>query len=94
MGKKMAVREVTNHHPASWRDAAACLGADPEMFFPVGSSGPAEAEVLDAKRVCGQCPVSVPCLRWALSHGVTAGVWGGTTEEERRRLRGTIPLPR
>lgn len=94
MGKKMAVRAVTDRHPASWRDAAACLGADPEMFFPVSSSDPAAAELSNAKRLCGQCPVSVSCLRWALSHGVTAGVWGGTTEEERRRLRGKIPLPR
>ena len=101
MGKKMAARVIRQAEPlgragrtTSWRDAAACFGTDPEVFFPVSSSGPAQADVVAAKRLCGQCPVKVACLRWALDHGVTAGVWGGTTEEERRLLRGRVPLPR
>ena len=33
------------------------------------------------------------CLDWALRHGQGYGIWGGTTEEERRALRLT-PAPR
>jgi WhiB family redox-sensing transcriptional regulator len=40
-----------------------------------------------AKRVCRACPVQAPCLTWALDHGVATGVWGGTTEDERRTIR-------
>ena len=72
---------------ADWRDDAACLQADPDLFFPVGTAGPALRQVAEARRVCLACPVRVPCLQWALSQGVSSGIWGGTTEEERRALR-------
>ncbi|MDX3228092.1 WhiB family transcriptional regulator [Streptomyces sp. ME19-01-6] len=70
-----------------WRHAA-CVHEDPEMFFPVGVAGPAAQEQqARAKEVCGRCPVREECLEYALSVGVTHGVWGGTNEEERRALR-------
>lgn len=72
---------------ANWRDAAACSQADPELFFPVGTTGPAVQQTDQAKRICRSCPARSSCLEWALDHGVSAGVWGGTTEEERRALR-------
>ena len=71
----------------SWREVAACRGADPELFFPVGTAGPGARQVEAAKRICRTCPVQHKCLTWALEHGVTDGVWGGTTGEERRTLR-------
>lgn len=71
---------------ADWRDHAACRDADPELFFPLGTRGASLPQVEQAKLVCRACPVSRPCLRWALEHG-DAGVWGGTTDEERRRRR-------
>ena len=75
-------------HRAGWRDHAACLHADPELFFPVSATGPALLRQVDeAKRVCRACPVQAPCLEWALGQGVAAGVWGGATEEERRAIR-------
>jgi WhiB family redox-sensing transcriptional regulator len=70
-----------------WRDHAACQDVDPELFFPIGTSGPALLQVNEAKQVCRACPVRRPCLRWALERGEDAGVWGGTTEDERRILR-------
>lgn len=70
-----------------WRQQAACLQEDPEMFFPVGDSGPALAHVEEAKAVCQQCPVIDKCLTWALESGEDAGVWGGRSERERRTLR-------
>jgi len=73
--------------PANWRDEAACRDADPDLFFPVGPTGPALRQVDEAKRICGSCPAQARCLAWALDHGVTDGVWGGTTEDERRAIR-------
>lgn len=71
---------------ANWRDDAACLHADPDLFFPVGTAGPALDQIDEAKRICRACPVRERCLAWALEVGGLAGVWGGCTEDERRAL--------
>lgn len=70
-----------------WRQRAACRDSDPHLFFPIGDSGPAAAHAEAAKAVCRQCPVRVDCLEYALTSNQDAGVWGGATEEERRKLR-------
>jgi WhiB family transcriptional regulator, redox-sensing transcriptional regulator len=72
---------------ASWREDAACRGADPDLFFPVGTTGPALRQVQEAKRICRACPAQIPCLAWALDNAVADGVWGGTAEDERRVIR-------
>ncbi|MFF4350384.1 WhiB family transcriptional regulator [Streptomyces sp. NPDC001530] len=69
-----------------WLRRAACVGEDPDLFFPVGTAGPALEDIAAAKRICARCPVAAPCLSWALSTGRTSGVWGGTGEEERAAL--------
>jgi WhiB family redox-sensing transcriptional regulator len=69
-----------------WRDLASCRDEDPELFFPDGTAGPALRQVEQARAVCARCPVIEACLRWALTIGADAGVWGGLTSEERRRL--------
>jgi len=66
-----------------WRDYAACRDVDPDLFFPLGTSGASLIQIDEAKQICRTCPVCGPCLRWALDSG-DAGVWGGTTEDERR----------
>src|SRR2546423_4068502 len=70
-----------------WRHRAACRDEDPELFFPVGNSGPALAQIAEAKSVCRRCPVTTECLTWALDSGQDAGVWGGMSEDERRALK-------
>lgn len=70
-----------------WRHRAACREEDPEMFFPVGNSGPALLQIAEAKTVCRRCPVSSECLSWALASGQDAGVWGGMSEDERRAMK-------
>ena len=70
-----------------WRHRALCREQDPELFFPIGTTGPAAVQVDDAKDVCRRCPVVEPCLVWALETGQDAGVWGGTSEDERRALK-------
>ena len=52
-----------------WRHKAVCRDEDPELFFPVGNSGPAIAQIADAKLVCNRCPVTTECLSWALESG-------------------------
>ena len=70
-----------------WRHRAACLNEDPELFFPIGSSGPAMAQVERAKAVCASCEVQEICLTWALDNNQDAGEWGGMSEDERRKLK-------
>jgi WhiB family transcriptional regulator, redox-sensing transcriptional regulator len=77
---------MTSDLLADWRDGAACLHAEPDLFFPIGTTGPALRQVDEAKRVCLACPVRTPCLHWALSQEILSGIWGGTTEDERRAL--------
>lgn len=68
----------------SWRDRASCLETANDLFFPIGSTGPAVGQIEEAKRVCSGCPVRLPCLEWAIEFNVDYGVWGGLSEEERR----------
>src|SRR5450756_1666654 len=46
----------------TWRDRAACLGEDPELFFPIGSTGPALVQIEEAKAVCRRCEVVDSCI--------------------------------
>ena len=71
----------------NWRFEAACGEADPELFFPIGNSGPALLQVQDAKALCHTCPVLEQCRQWALDFGEEAGVWGALSEDERRAIR-------
>jgi WhiB family redox-sensing transcriptional regulator len=70
-----------------WVHRARCKDEDPELFFPIGTTGPAAAQIDAAKAVCAQCEVRTECLEWAIATGQDAGVWGGLSEEERRALR-------
>jgi WhiB family redox-sensing transcriptional regulator len=67
-----------------WWRAAACRTADPDIFFPVSAHGPGSDDIARAKAVCAGCPVRRQCLQFALATHQMHGVWGGTTEEERR----------
>ncbi|MFH9011441.1 WhiB family transcriptional regulator [Streptomyces sp. NPDC017943] len=69
-----------------WLRSAACVDEDPELFFPVGTAGPALRDVSAATRVCARCRVADACLTYALSNGRASGVWGGPCEEERDAL--------
>ena len=71
----------------TWRVDAICRDTDPELFFPVGTTGYALLQIARAKEVCGQCPVQGECLDYALETNQDSGIWGGTSEEERRVLR-------
>ncbi|HEX3899210.1 MAG TPA: WhiB family transcriptional regulator [Mycobacteriales bacterium] len=70
-----------------WRHRAACRDEDPELFFPIGTTGPALLQVDDAKAVCRRCDAVDECLSWAIDSDQDAGVWGGLSEDERRAVR-------
>ena len=70
-----------------WRDSALCRDTDPNLFFPVGTTGLAIDHISNAKKVCGECAVANQCLGFALDTNQDSGVWGGLTEEERRIIR-------
>ena len=70
----------------NWRGRAACRTEDPDLFFPIGTSGPALMQTEQAKAVCRRCPVREQCLAWALDAGPMDGIWGGTTEQERKAM--------
>ena len=68
-----------------WRQSAACKDiVDPDLFFPVGSTGPALDQIERAKAICRGCPVRATCLEWALETHQDSGGWGGLSEEERK----------
>jgi WhiB family transcriptional regulator, redox-sensing transcriptional regulator len=70
-----------------WREQSACRDTDPDLFFPVGTTGPAIEQIENAKAVCRVCDVQKNCLEYALVTNQDSGIWGGTSEEERRAIR-------
>lgn len=65
-----------------WQDDAVCAQTDPDLFFPE-QGAPAHRTL----QVCAVCPVQAECLDYALTHDERHGVWGGTSERQRDRLR-------
>ena len=69
------------HDERPWVAYAACRDSDPYLFFP-GADG----DTSKAVTICNSCAVKEQCLDYALTARERYGVWGGTTERERRRL--------
>lgn len=67
--------------PDMWQDRSACYGIDPNVFFPIS-----EEEAGPALAFCNACTIRAECLSWALKNGERYGVWGGLTEQQRRRI--------
>lgn len=70
-----------------WREDAVCRDLNPELFFPIGVTGQAVDQIEIAKMYCSSCPSKDQCLEFAVTTNQEYGVWGGTTEDERRVLR-------
>jgi WhiB family redox-sensing transcriptional regulator len=65
----------------AWMKDRNCDGVNPNIFFP------SRGDSIDpAVRICSNCPVAGPCLNYALANNLP-GVWGGTSERERRRIK-------
>ena len=65
-----------------WRYRGACIGEDPDIWYPERGE-----TTLTAKLICERCEVRGDCLEYALDAGEKHGIWGGTSERERRVLR-------
>jgi len=89
IAQRLAKRAVDPDPDLSWRREASCRDTSPELFFPIGTTGQAIDQIEAAKAVCMGCPSRVPCLEFALSTNQDSGVWGATSEEDRRHLRRT-----
>lgn len=64
----------------SWRRQAACWGC-PDLMFPSDAAG-----VTLAQQICDTCPVIDACRTYALHFHEEHGVWGGTSERERKKI--------
>ncbi len=65
----------------AWMALAKCRDMDPSVFFPSDGGGERAAQ-----RICAVCPVKMSCLEYSLDNRMDDGVWGGTSERERRFL--------
>jgi WhiB family redox-sensing transcriptional regulator len=85
----MALTWIRTHDwdTSKWRDRAVCRDMNPELFFPVGTTGSALDQIEVARSICSQCEVTRECLEFAIATNQESGVWGGLTEEERRPMR-------
>ena len=70
----------------AWMANAACRDTDPDLFFPNGTTGLAADQIENAKAICRGCIAQLACLEYALNTREENGIWGGTTEEERRKI--------
>src|SRR5436305_8397651 len=84
--ERRIVGRLTTWTKPEWQARAACKDCDPELFFPLGTTGAAVPDIEWAKTICGACPVQSECLDFALKTRQEFGIWGGTTEDERRLL--------
>lgn len=70
--------------------SANCKGIDTEQFFTSGKTYPHRETI---QSVCDNCVIQADCLDYAL-HVQVSGFWGGTTEQEREKIReefGIVP---
>lgn len=77
--------ELADWGRPDWMDRGACVGMNADLFFP--PRGVHTADMAEAKAVCAGCPVEQTCRDYALRHHIKYGLWGGTTERERRAIR-------
>lgn len=66
----------------AWMELGNCRGMDADLFFPERGEA-----VNQAKAVCVGCEVKEQCLQYALANSEHFGIWGGSSERERRMMR-------
>jgi WhiB family transcriptional regulator, redox-sensing transcriptional regulator len=76
------VRQIIMNVSDDWMDFARCKEMKADVFF---SDEKDKVGVLEAKKVCSECPVIDPCLDMGMK--MRHGIWGGLTAKERSLLR-------
>jgi WhiB family redox-sensing transcriptional regulator len=72
-----------------WQQHAACRGPNQIIFFPpprLERRSEKRLREQRAKEICNECSVRESCLQYALEIREQHGIWGGSTENERREL--------
>ena len=79
----------------TWMSRASCTGEPTETFYPPKLGiNERDYDTRRALELCQQCEVVDECRQYAIDN-VEVGIWGGTTEGERRHIRnGTKPKRR
>lgn len=80
-GRHLAADLAVGLRDKTWMALAKCKNTEPSLFFSHD-----EVRVREAQQVCATCPVRLACLACALDNNLSDGVWGGTSEQERRRV--------
>jgi len=75
---------TSNRGGQHWMQSGLCRELDPELFYPIGISAEAQLQARKAIAWCQQCPVVYQCLHYALAENIEFGIWGATTEDQRR----------
>ena len=73
---------IESENISEWQPLGLCSQTDPEVFFPEKGGS-----TRSAKEVCNSCEVKPQCLKYALDNDERFGIWGGTSERDRRKLR-------
>lgn len=70
-----------------------CASSYPDAFFPdeapEGNTSKRGTYFMEreAKITCMECPYKTRCLQYALKNPELQGIWGGTTEYQRKAIR-------
>jgi WhiB family redox-sensing transcriptional regulator len=70
-----------------FKNPTACRDVDTNIFFPVDDHRMQQQQIDDAKAICRECPARMECLEFAIATNQKFGIWGGTTDKERRRIK-------
>lgn len=73
--------------PEPWMADAACLGLDANLWFPTSGRPADSPRAESALGICRRCPVASDCLSFAMARPELHGIWGATTDLERKRAR-------
>ena len=86
-GPPMAIDiQISRKYPTFYDNGTPnCATVDPELFFPEKGGGQGR-EFKMVRAVCRRCDLIDQCLDWAIKHN-EYGIWGGTSERERRVIR-------
>lgn len=70
-----------------------CAQIDPELFFP-NNAAEGAINMKITRKICNACEFKKPCLEYALYTPLTMGVWAGTTEHDRIKIRKQRRIPK
>jgi WhiB family redox-sensing transcriptional regulator len=80
MAKNFKVAKPKPNLPSEWKEEGRCKTIDSKIFF-----SEIQAHTREALNACMECRVKDECRDYAIANQ-EHGVWGGTTERQRRAI--------